>query len=387
MMEEVLVLNNFIAGTMLPCKRLLDSYDPSTGQVWAKVPDSGQLEVEAAVAAAKRAFPKWSSLSAQERANYLLKVADLLESRLEEFAVAESQAPGCRLIKASLIHNIPNMNVMPCLLAFLQFSSVLIFLRTTTISSLQLHHYYYCHSCTTTTTTSATPAPPLLLLLLPLLHHYYYCHSCTTTTTTATPAPLLLLLPLLHHYYYHSCTTTTTTAIKSNVQPEAGVVNYTLREPMGVAGLISPWNLPLYLLTFKLAPALMCGNTVVAKPSEMTSVTAYMFCKILQEVDFPAGVVNMVFGLGPTAGEALVTHPDVPLISFTGSTVTGRHIAQVAAPMFKKLSLESAISHRGRVTQKRKKIPKKKMLSSSFNTFTTLTHYHCFCRAAQNTTV
>lgn len=107
-----------------------------------------------------------------------------------------------------------------------------------------------------------------------------------------------------------------------------------------MAGLISPWNLPLYLLTFKLAPAVMCGNTVVAKPSEMTSVTAYLFCKVLKDADFPAGVINMVFGLGPTTGEALVTHPEVPLVSFTGSTLTGKYIAQATAPMFKKLSLE-----------------------------------------------
>ncbi len=116
--------------------------------------------------------------------------------------------------------------------------------------------------------------------------------------------------------------------------------NYTSRKPLGVAGLISPWNLPLYLLTWKIAPAIAFGNTAVAKPSEFTSHTAYLLCEIFQEAELPNGVVNMIFGTGPRAGQALVTHPDVPLISFTGGTTTGRAIATAAAPMFKKLSLE-----------------------------------------------
>ncbi|CDR18071.1 unnamed protein product, partial [Oncorhynchus mykiss] len=107
-----------------------------------------------------------------------------------------------------------------------------------------------------------------------------------------------------------------------------------------VAGLISPWNLPLYLLTWKIAPAVATGNTVVAKPSEMTSVTAWMMCKLLEEAGFPPGVVNMVFGTGPRAGDALVGHPDVPLVSFTGSTATAQRITERSAPFCKKLSLE-----------------------------------------------
>ncbi len=126
----------------------------------------------------------------------------------------------------------------------------------------------------------------------------------------------------------------------SNEVAEAGVINYTKRSPVGVAGLIAPWNLPLYLLTFKLGPALMAGCTVVCKPSEMTSVTAWMLCKIFHEVGLPHGVVNLVCGLGNKAGEAIVKHPDVKMISFTGSTKIGKHIAEVAAPMMKKLSLE-----------------------------------------------
>ena len=117
-------------------------------------------------------------------------------------------------------------------------------------------------------------------------------------------------------------------------------INYTLRQPIGVAGCISPWNLPIYLLTWKIAPALAAGNTVVAKPSEITPMTAFHFSQICQKADFPNGVINIVHGFGNKAGDALSRHPDVPIISFTGGTITGEKIAAVAAPMFKKLSLE-----------------------------------------------
>ena len=117
-------------------------------------------------------------------------------------------------------------------------------------------------------------------------------------------------------------------------------INYTLREPIGVVGCISPWNLPIYLLTWKIAPALAAGNTVVAKPSEVTPYTAYLMSEVCKEIDFPKGVLNIVHGLGKKVGEAISTHPDTPVISFTGGTVTGARIAKVAAPMFKKLSLE-----------------------------------------------
>ncbi len=117
-------------------------------------------------------------------------------------------------------------------------------------------------------------------------------------------------------------------------------INYTLREAVGVAGCISPWNLPIYLFTWKIAPALAAGNTVVAKPSEVTPYTAYLLSKICQEVGFPAGVLNIVHGYGHKVGDAISRHPDTPIISFTGGTVTGAKIAEIAAPMFKKLSLE-----------------------------------------------
>lgn len=117
-------------------------------------------------------------------------------------------------------------------------------------------------------------------------------------------------------------------------------VNYTLRTPVGVAGCISPWNLPLYLFTWKIAPALAAGCTVVAKPSELTPMTAFMFSQLCMEAGLPKGVLNIVHGTGAKAGQAIVEHPDVVAISFTGGTVTGKKIAATAAPLFKKLSLE-----------------------------------------------
>ena len=117
-------------------------------------------------------------------------------------------------------------------------------------------------------------------------------------------------------------------------------INYTLRKPIGVVGCISPWNLPLYLFTWKIAPALAAGNTVVAKPSEITPMTAFLFSKICIDAGLPKGVLNIVHGLGPKVGHEITKHPNIKAISFTGGTLTGQKIAEVAAPMFKKLSLE-----------------------------------------------
>lgn len=119
-----------------------------------------------------------------------------------------------------------------------------------------------------------------------------------------------------------------------------GAINYTLRQPVGVVGCISPWNLPLYLFTWKIAPAIAAGCTVVAKPSEVTPMTAYLLSKLCIEAGLPAGVLNIVHGTGPRVGSAIVEHKDVKAISFTGGTATGEAIARTAAPMFKKLSLE-----------------------------------------------
>src|SRR6266576_98735 len=116
--------------------------------------------------------------------------------------------------------------------------------------------------------------------------------------------------------------------------------NYTLRQPRGIAGLISPWNLPLYLLSWKISPAIAVGNTAIAKPSELTPMTAYMLCEICQEAGLPDGVLNVVHGTGPNVGAAITAHPKINTISFTGGPVTGRIVAEACAPLFKNVSLE-----------------------------------------------
>jgi len=117
-------------------------------------------------------------------------------------------------------------------------------------------------------------------------------------------------------------------------------MNYTMRTPLGIAGCISPWNLPLYLFTWKIAPALASGNCVIAKPSEITPMTAFNLAELSIEAGMPAGVLNIIHGYGHKVGAAIVSHKDIPAISFTGGTKTGEEIARVAAPMFKKISLE-----------------------------------------------
>ncbi|KAF4077947.1 hypothetical protein AMELA_G00193940 [Ameiurus melas] len=250
-MSVTLVLENYIGGKFVPCSRHVDSHDPSTGELYCRVPDSGAPEVEAAVKAAKEAFPGWSAASPAERARVLNKLADLIEARLEDFAQAESKDQG----------------------------KTISFARNVDIPRAAYNFRFFASS---------------------VQHHTTDCSQ----------------------------------------MDHMGCINYTVRCPVGVAGLISPWNLPLYLLTWKIAPAVASGNTVVAKPSEMTSVTAWMMCKLLEEAGFPPGVVNIVFGTGPRAGDALVSHPDVPLISFTGSTATAQVITERSAPYCKKLSLE-----------------------------------------------
>ncbi|VFV20252.1 aldehyde dehydrogenase family 8 [Lynx pardinus] len=249
--KALLTLENFINGKFVPCSSYIDSYDPSTGEVYCRVPDSGNEEIEAAVEAARAAFPGWSARSPQERSQVLHRLADLLEKSLEDLAQAESRDQGKTITLA----------------------------RTMDIPRSVQNFRFFASS---------------------ILHH---TSECT-------------------HMDHEGC------------------LHYTLRAPVGIAGLISPWNLPLYLLTWKVAPAIAAGNTVIAKPSELTSVTAWMMCKLLETAGVPPGVVNIVFGTGPKVGEALVSHPEVPLISFTGSQPTAERIAQLSAPHCKKLSLE-----------------------------------------------
>lgn len=117
-------------------------------------------------------------------------------------------------------------------------------------------------------------------------------------------------------------------------------INFTLRQPIGVVGCISPWNLPLYLFSWKIAPAIATGNCVIAKPSELTPRTAFLLAELCNQAGLPPGVLNIINGSGATAGQAILDHPRIKAISFTGGTTTGKHVASVVAPQFKKLSLE-----------------------------------------------
>lgn len=253
-MSEEIVISNYINGALVKphSEKYIDSYNPATGDVFAKVPDSDERDVSDAVKAAISAFKSWSATTANYRSAMLLKIADAIEEKFEKFASMESRDQGKPVSLARRV-DIPRV-----LLNFRFFATA-------------------------------------------ILHEHDEAVSMTTPCTA---------------------------------------FNFTVREPVGVAGLISPWNLPLYLLSWKIAPAIAFGNTCVCKPSEFTSVTASMLCEIFKEVDLPPGVVNMVFGYGPTAGEAIVRHPDVKLVSFTGSTTVGCHIQEVTAPFLKKLSLE-----------------------------------------------
>ena len=117
-------------------------------------------------------------------------------------------------------------------------------------------------------------------------------------------------------------------------------MNLVINKPVGIAGLITPWNLPLYLLSWKVAPALVMGNCIIAKPSELTPLTANLLAEVIHEIGLPKGVFNLIHGYGHECGQALVEHPNINLVSFTGGTSTGKIVAKTAAPMFKKLSLE-----------------------------------------------
>ena len=248
----MITLNNYINGAFQPPKNreYLHVYEPAKGSVYAQLPDSDEADIAEAVQAAKKAFPDWSRRSAAERSQIMLAVAERIDERLEELALAESRDNG-----------------KPVKLA-----------RTVDIPRASANFRFFATA---------------------ILHDHSETHDMGV----------------------------------------AGF-NYTLRRPIGVAGCISPWNLPLYLFTWKIAPALAAGNTVVAKPSEITPYTAYLLSEICMEVGVPPGVLNIVHGLGAKAGNAIISHSDVPMISFTGGTETGAHIARTAAPMFKKLSLE-----------------------------------------------
>lgn len=249
---QLTVIENFIGGTfMAPAGgNQLPNTNPATGQSIGSIPDSDERDVQAAVIAAKNAFPTWSATKPEERFAILMKISELILENLDSFAFAETTDSG-KTINASRTIDIPRsaQNFRFFAAAALQFSSE---------------------------------------------SHYLNNDS----------------------------------------------VNFTLRQPLGVVGCISPWNLPLYLFTWKIAPALAAGCTVVAKPSEVTPLTAYLLAKVCTMAGLPAGVLNIVHGLGGKVGNAMSVHPDIKAISFTGSTATGRIIAGQAAPLFKKLSFE-----------------------------------------------
>lgn len=244
-------IQNYIYGEIInsSSSEWLDNYNPATGKVYSKITDSNSDDVDKAYQAAQKAQLNWENTPAEERFRVMNKVAELIEKRIEEFAMAESvdQGKPFWLAKNEMRRAAQNMRFFAT--AAMQFAS----------------------------------------------------------ESHAT---------------------------------ENKAINYTLRQAIGVVGCISPWNLPLYLFTWKIAPALAAGNAVVAKPSEFTPMTAFLFSQVCIEAGMPAGVLNVVHGLGPKVGQAIVEHKGIKAISFTGGTVTGARIATIAAPKFKKLSLE-----------------------------------------------
>ncbi len=243
---------NYIDGVLIPPQagQYLDDINPATATIFAQIPQSTDADLELAIAAATQVKSHWSALSADERADYLLKISALILDNIEEFSLAETEDTGKPLWLSKAVD----------------------------IPRAAANFKYFAQAITQFNTES-------------------YAMN--------TPA-----------------------------------INYTLRHPHGIVGCISPWNLPLYLFTWKIAPALAAGNCVIAKPSEVTPYTSYLLSKICQQAHLPAGVLNILQGTGNTIGKAIVEHPEVKAISFTGGTVTGQQIAALAAPMFKKLSLE-----------------------------------------------
>ena len=228
----------------------LDVFEPATGQVYARVPDSNGHDVNTAIEAAEKAFYDWSVTSSEERAGLLHKIADGIETRLDKLAEYESRDTGKPLSLAKTVD-------IPRAVTNFRF-----------FADLVLEHE------------------------------------------------------------------------TEEILDGQGSVNRIIRQPLGIVGCISPWNLPLYLFTWKIAPAIASGNCVIGKPSELTPYTAFKLAEICQEAELPNGVLNIVQGSGMNAGSAIVTHPKIKAISFTGGTKTGETISREAAPQFKKLSLE-----------------------------------------------
>ncbi len=246
-------IQNIIDGQLINpiANRWIDVYEPANGQVYASLADSDLKDVEAAVLAAEKAFPKWTNTTLTERSAILMKIAASIESNLEWLAEAESKDNG-KPISLAMKVDIPRAAE----------------------------------------------------------NFRFFAHAITQFSS------------------------------ESHESIGLQTINYTLRQSVGIVGCISPWNLPLYLFTWKIAPALAAGNCVIAKPSEITPVTANLLGKLCLEAGLPKGVLNIINGRGESAGHAIISHPKIKAISFTGGTKTGAQIAATAAPLFKKLSLE-----------------------------------------------
>ncbi len=245
-------IKNYINGELVMphSGKYLDNFNPSTGKVYAQIPDSDEKDIANAFLAAENAFYEWSNTSKEERYRLLNRIADIIDETSDTLATAESIDNG-KPFKLS---------------------------KRVDIARASANMRFFATA---------------------ILHYAGESHSM-----------------------------------------EDKGFNYTLRQPIGVVGCISPWNLPLYLFTWKIAPALATGNCVIAKPSEITPMTAFLFSEICIKAGLPKGVLNIVHGLGSKAGDAIVKHKKIKAVSFTGGTSTGKYIASVAAPMFKKLSLE-----------------------------------------------
>ena len=245
-------IQNYINGALIPPIKgnFMPNIDPSTGNIYAQIPDSDEEDVHLAMNAAKKAFPKWQKTTNAYRSALLMRLAALIERDLEKLALAECVDNGKPLALAK------QMDIPRAAQNFQFFASA-----------------------------------------------------------------------ILH------------TATQAHAMGQIGV-NYTLKQPLGVVACISPWNLPLYLFTWKIAPALAAGNCVVAKPSEVTPMTAFLLSQLAIEAGFPPGVLNIVHGTGNKVGTPLCMHEQVKAISFTGGTATGKKVAAAASPLFKKISLE-----------------------------------------------
>jgi acyl-CoA reductase-like NAD-dependent aldehyde dehydrogenase len=227
---------------------MIEVVEPATAEVMASVPEAGAEETDAAVAAAKAAFPAWRTVAPADRAKLLHRLADALSDKQEELAVLEARNAGKPIGDAR-----GEMGMVA-----------------------DTFRYY------------------------------------------AGAVERLL----------------------GDTIPVSGGVDFTFREPLGVVGLIVPWNFPLTIASWKMAPALAAGNTLVLKPAELTPLTALRFADIALEAGIPEGVVNVVAGPGRVCGQRLVEHPDVAKIAFTGSTEVGRRIAEGAAATIKRVTLE-----------------------------------------------